>query len=56
MVSHFDEIDVVVITEGFAADRSNEELDNIEEQVPSLRLVNPESCLKGGWIGGNWNL
>lgn len=33
MVSHFDEIDVVVITESFTAGRSDDELDNIEEHV-----------------------
>lgn len=33
MVSHFDEIDLVVIVECFAAGRSDEELDQIESQV-----------------------
>lgn len=33
MVSHFDENDTGMITEGFAADWSDEELDNIEEKV-----------------------
>ena len=32
MVSHFDEIDVVVIAEGFAIDWSDKELDAIEDQ------------------------
>lgn len=33
MVSNFDEIDATVIVEGFAAGHSDEELDDIEEQV-----------------------
>jgi hypothetical protein len=33
MVSHFDEIDAAIIAEGYSADRSDEELDIIEEQV-----------------------
>jgi hypothetical protein len=33
MVSHFDEIDIVMIVEGFAAGHSDEELDAIEDQV-----------------------
>jgi hypothetical protein len=33
MVSHFDEIDVAVIVEGFAISRNDEELDNIKEKV-----------------------
>jgi hypothetical protein len=33
MVSHFDEIDAVMIAEGFAVSQSNEELDTIEDQV-----------------------
>jgi hypothetical protein len=33
MVSHFDEIDTAIIAEGYTTDRSNEELDVIEEQV-----------------------
>lgn len=33
MVSHFDDIDVVVIADGYATDRSDEELDVNEEQV-----------------------
>jgi hypothetical protein len=33
MVSHFDEIDTAVIAEGYLVERSNEELDAIEEQV-----------------------
>lgn len=33
MVSHFDEIDVIMIVEGYAAGWSEEELDAIEEQV-----------------------
>ncbi|PWZ52738.1 hypothetical protein Zm00014a_013615 [Zea mays] len=33
MVSHFDEIDVAVIAEGYTAGWSEEELDIIEEQV-----------------------
>jgi hypothetical protein len=33
MVSHFDEIDVVVITEGFASGQTDEELDSIKDQV-----------------------
>jgi hypothetical protein len=32
MVSHFDEIDVVVIAEGFAINWSDKELDAIEDQ------------------------
>jgi hypothetical protein len=32
MVSHFDEIDAIIV-EGYTADRSDEELDVIEEQV-----------------------
>lgn len=32
-VSHFDEIDAAVIAEGYAAGRSYEELDVIDEQV-----------------------
>lgn len=32
MVSHFDEIDVIMIVEGYAAGWSEEELDAIEEQ------------------------
>jgi hypothetical protein len=31
MVSHFDTIDTVVITEGYTTGRSDEELDIIEE-------------------------
>lgn len=33
MVSHFDEIDAVVIAEGFTIDRSDKDLDAIEEKV-----------------------
>ena len=33
IVSHFDEIDASVITEGYATRQSKEELDAIEEQV-----------------------
>lgn len=33
IVSHFNEIGVTVITEGYATGRSEEELDTIEEQV-----------------------
>lgn len=33
MVSYFDEIDTAVIVEGYAASRSDEELDTIENQV-----------------------
>lgn len=40
MVSHFDKIDAAMIVEGFAASRSDEELDHIEEQVcPHARLI-----------------
>lgn len=44
MVSHFDEINAAVIAKGFAADRSDEELDLIEEQVcPHAKLIT--SCI-----------
>lgn len=33
MVSHFNEVDVVVVAEGFVYGRSDEELDIIEDQV-----------------------
>jgi hypothetical protein len=33
MASHFDEIDAGVIAEGFTAGRSDEDLNNIKEQV-----------------------
>jgi hypothetical protein len=33
MVSHFDEIDATIIAEGYAAGRSNEDLDAIEDEV-----------------------
>lgn len=33
MVSHFDEIDAVMIVEGFTTGWSDEELDRIEDQV-----------------------
>jgi hypothetical protein len=40
MVYHFDEIDDAVIIEGFAAGRSDKELDNIGEQVrPHARSI-----------------
>jgi hypothetical protein len=47
MVSNFDEIDVGVIAVGFAACRSNEELDSIEEQVrPSARSLTNQADVK----------
>jgi hypothetical protein len=39
MVYHFDEIDVVIIAEGYAVGQSDEELDTIKEQVYPLPLV-----------------
>jgi hypothetical protein len=33
MVSHFDEIGVIIIAKGYAVGQSNDELDVIEEQV-----------------------
>lgn len=40
MVSHFDEIDAGVIAEGFTVDRSDEDLDAIEEKVhPHARML-----------------
>jgi hypothetical protein len=33
MVFHFDEIDASIVAEGYSIDRSDEELDVIEEQV-----------------------
>lgn len=40
MVSHFDEVVIVVITEGFVYGRSDEELDVIEDQVrPHAQLL-----------------
>jgi hypothetical protein len=40
MVFHFDEIDAVVIMEGFIAGWGDEKLDNIKEQVrPHARLI-----------------
>lgn len=40
MVSHIDEIEVVMIVEGFTIGRSNEELDAIEDKVrPHARVL-----------------
>lgn len=52
MVSHFVEIDIGMIVEGFATGRSDEELDNIKEHVrPHARSlasrVNVKMLLKG---------
>jgi hypothetical protein len=44
MVSHFDDIDVVVIVDGYAADRSDEELDVNEEQV------HPHAQSTASWV------
>jgi hypothetical protein len=54
MVTDFNEIDIVVIADGFVASQSDEELDNIEEQVcPHARSianrVNMKFLLTGPW-------
>jgi hypothetical protein len=54
MVSHFDEIYVVVIAESFATKRNDEELDHMEEQVRPhawsiVRLVDSKFILTSPW-------
>jgi hypothetical protein len=50
MVSHFDEIDEVVIAEGFAVGQSNKELDAIEDQVrPDARLLTELMLRPADW-------
>jgi hypothetical protein len=47
MVSHFDEIDVGVIAEGFIIDQSDEDLDAIEEKVhPNARMLSSWANVK----------
>lgn len=56
MVSHFDEIDVVVIVEGFATSWSDEELDRTEDQVrPHARLLGGQVDV-GTFLTGPWSL
>lgn len=52
VTSHYDGLDLPAIGEGFAAGRSDEDIDALEEAaVPTARaltrLVNPEQVLKG---------
>jgi hypothetical protein len=54
MVSQFDEINATVIAKGFAAVRSDEELDRIEDQVcphaqSLMGQVDVKTLLAGPW-------